>query len=350
MANQIITGDVIPSVPSSPVVINDQIQPFLHKTPIPSIDEETTKWVKGAQTPIQEGQLTPISKALNLLVGFSSGEVIMEGEELKHIPSISESLESIWDTPKRKNTDGHANRTKKAKIAQKEPRKNICKQLAILKPHTKVPNSEIQIENIIKDSPSSVPYKINTLPRKGKGKGVKNIKINVTGSASEMTCTKTTLMAKQRSAQASKAAQATKSAIPKLQQTLSTGKAPQKQLATKAAHKQGSGQGVKTKPRRSYAMIALHEIRCFQKSVDLLIPLLPFQRLVREIAQDCKMDLRFQSSTILALQEAAEAWLVGLFKSANLCCIHKGRQTIAPKDFYLVWRIHHIAGTNLWWQ
>ena len=240
MADKINTGKVACSVPSSPVVKNVQIKPFLHKTPIPSIKKETTKWVQGAPTPIQEGQLTPISEALNLLVGFSSGEVIMEGEELKHIPSISESLESIWDTPKRKNTDGHANRTKKAKIAQKEPCKNISKQLAILKPHTKVPNSEIQIENIIQDSPSSVPYKVNTLP--GKGKGVKNIKLNVAGSASEMAHTKTTLMAKQRSAQA------TKNAIPKPQQTTSTGKAPQKQLATKATHKQGNGQGVKTKP------------------------------------------------------------------------------------------------------
>ena len=112
--------------------------------------------------------------SLNLLVGFSSGEVIMEGEELKHTPSISESLESNWYTPKRKNTDDHANRTIKAKIAQKEPHKNIFKQLAILKPHTKVPNSEIQIENIIQDSPSSVPYKVNTLPRKGKGVKISN--------------------------------------------------------------------------------------------------------------------------------------------------------------------------------
>ena len=189
MADQIITGNVICSVPSSPVVKDVQIKPFLHKTPIPSIKKETTKWVQGASTPIQEGQLTPISEALNLLAGFSSGEVIMEGQELKHIPSISESLESIWDTPKRKNTDGYANRTKKAKIAQKEPRKNISKQLAISKPRTKIPDSEIQIENIIWDSPSSVPYKVNILP--GKGKGVKNIKLNVIGSASEMAHTKT---------------------------------------------------------------------------------------------------------------------------------------------------------------
>ena len=94
----------------------------MQKTPIPSVEKVTSKWVHGAPTPIQEGQLTPLSEALNLLVGFSSGEVIMEGEELKHIPSISESLDSIWATPKRKNVDGCANRTKKAKIAQKEPR------------------------------------------------------------------------------------------------------------------------------------------------------------------------------------------------------------------------------------
>ena len=96
-------------------------------------------------------------------------------------------------------------------------------------------------------------------------------------------------------------------------------------------------------------MIALHEIRRFQKSADLLIPLLPFQRLVCEIAQDCKMDLQFQSSAILALQEAAEAWLISIFESANLCCIHRGRITISPKDFQLVRRIHQIAGINMWW-
>ena len=251
---------------------------------------------------------------------------------------------------KEKNTDGSANQTKKAKIAHKKPCKNISKQLATLKPHTKVPNSEIKIDNIIQDSPSSVHYEINALPRKGKGKGSKNIKINVAGFASEMANTKKTLTAKQRSARASKVAQATKNAILKPWHTTSEGKAPHKQLATNAAHKQGGRHGVKTKPHQNYAMITLCEIRGFQKSVDLLIPLLPFQRLAHEIAQDCKMNLRFQSSTILALQEATEAWLVGVFESANLCCIHRGQITIAPKDFNLVKCIHHIAGINLWWQ
>ena len=68
-------------------------------------------------------------------------------------------------------------------------------------------------------------------------------------------------------------------------------------------------------------------------------PQLPFQRLVREIAQDFKTDLRFQSSAVLALQEAAEAYLVGLFEDTNLAAIHAKRVTIMPKDIQLARRI-----------
>jgi histone H3/H4 len=64
-----------------------------------------------------------------------------------------------------------------------------------------------------------------------------------------------------------------------------------------------------------------------------------FQRLVREIAQDFKSDLRFQGSAVLALQEAAEAYLVGLFEDTNLCSIHAKRVTIMPKDIQLARRI-----------
>ena len=59
---------------------------------------------------------------------------------------------------------------------------------------------------------------------------------------------------------------------------------------------------------------------------------MPFQRLVREIASDHKSDLRFQQSAILALQEATEAYMVGLFEDTNLCAIHAKRVTIMPKD------------------
>ena len=71
--------------------------------------------------------------------------------------------------------------------------------------------------------------------------------------------------------------------------------------------------------------VALREIRRYQKSTDLLIRKLPFQRLVREIAQDFKSDLRFQGSAVLALQESAEAYLVGLFEDTNLCAIHASK-------------------------
>ena len=64
-----------------------------------------------------------------------------------------------------------------------------------------------------------------------------------------------------------------------------------------------------------------------------------FQRLVREIAQDFKTDLRFQSSAVMALQEASEAYLVGLFEDTNLCAIHAKRVTIMPKDIQLARRI-----------
>ena len=99
-------------------------------------------------------------------------------------------------------------------------------------------------------------------------------------------------------------------------------------------------QGRLVKPHRYRAgTVALKDIRHFQGSTALLIRKLPFQRLVREIVQDYKTDLRFQSAAILCLQEAAEAYLVRLFDDANLCAIHTRRVTIMPKDIMLARRI-----------
>ncbi|MFS7972725.1 putative transcription factor Hap3/NF-YB family [Helianthus anomalus] len=118
------------------------------------------------------------------------------------------------------------------------------------------------------------------------------------------------------------------------------GKAPRKQLATKAARKSAPATGGVKKPHRFRpGTVALREIRKYQKSTELLIRKLPFQRLVREIAQDFKTDLRFQSSAVAALQEASEAYLVGLFEDTNLCAIHAKRVTIMPKDMQLARRI-----------
>ena len=99
-------------------------------------------------------------------------------------------------------------------------------------------------------------------------------------------------------------------------------------------------QGRQVNPHRYRAgTVALQDIRHFQKTSALLIRKLPFQRLVREIPQDFKTDLRFQSVAILCLQEVAEAYLVRLFDDANLCAIQARRVTILPKDIQLARRI-----------
>lgn len=81
------------------------------------------------------------------------------------------------------------------------------------------------------------------------------------------------------------------------------------------------------------------EIRKYQKSTELLMRKQPFQRLVREVAQDFRAELRFQSLAVLALQEASEAYIVGLFEEINLCAIHAKRVTIMPKDVQLARRL-----------
>lgn len=90
---------------------------------------------------------------------------------------------------------------------------------------------------------------------------------------------------------------------------------------------------------------ALMEIRKFQKSTDLLIRKLPFSRLVREVAltlYPAGQVLYWQSMAIMALQEAAEAFLVSLFEDTLLCALHAKRVTIMPRDMYLARRIRGV--------
>ena len=130
-----------------------------------------------------------------------------------------------------------------------------------------------------------------------------------------------------------------------------SGKALCKQLQPKVQKEKGKAQGGgKTllasqqpmrKPCRYWpGTVALREIRRYQKSMELLIRKLPFQRLVRKLAQDLgKINIRFQSGAIMALQEPSEAYLVGLLEDANLCAIHAKRVTIMTKDIQLVQQI-----------
>ena len=127
------------------------------------------------------------------------------------------------------------------------------------------------------------------------------------------------------------------------------GKVPCVQLSMKAARAVRRNApavgGVKKLHCYRPCTVALREIRTYQKSTDLLIRKAPFQRLVREIYGDVasishvSSDYRWQGSSILALQEASEAYHVGLFEDTNLCALHSKRKTIQPKDIQLARRI-----------
>ena len=98
--------------------------------------------------------------------------------------------------------------------------------------------------------------------------------------------------------------------------------------------------GVNEKKKRYRpGVLALAEIRKYQKSTQSLIPKLPFRRLVREIAQSEKQDIRMQETALEALQEAAETYLVRLLDDANLCTLHVRRITLMPRDIQLARRI-----------
>ena len=101
-------------------------------------------------------------------------------------------------------------------------------------------------------------------------------------------------------------------------------------------------------------MVALREVRQYQKSTENLIKWTPFQRLIREISWEYRIcpdgpgtpsvQVRFQSTAIAALQEAAENYMVGLFEDVNLLAIHARRVTIMPRDIRLALKIrgdHH---------
>merc|ERR1711937_160108 len=118
------------------------------------------------------------------------------------------------------------------------------------------------------------------------------------------------------------------------------GKAPRKAMASKAARKSsGAVVGQKKAHRFRPGTKALREIKKFQKSTDLLLRKLPFQRLVREIAREHNQDLMFQAQALGALQEASEMYLVGMFEDTNLAAIHAKRVTIMPRDLQLARRL-----------
>ena len=100
---------------------------------------------------------------------------------------------------------------------------------------------------------------------------------------------------------------------------------------------------IKRRPNRP-GIVALREIRHYQKSTDLLIRKLPFQRLVREMtAIYTTREIRWKGEAMLAMQEAAEAYLVTIFEDANHCALHAKRVTIQVKDIQLARRIRGLG-------
>ncbi|KAL6626256.1 hypothetical protein ACP70R_029982 [Stipagrostis hirtigluma subsp. patula] len=119
------------------------------------------------------------------------------------------------------------------------------------------------------------------------------------------------------------------------------GLAPRRAAEGEPARGRGRAAGAARGPREVERRRALSHCRVSRRVLACLVEQaeLPFQHLVREIAQDFKTDLRFQSSAVAALQEAAEAYLAGLLEETNLCAIHAKRVTITPKDIQLGRRI-----------
>ena len=107
---------------------------------------------------------------------------------------------------------------------------------------------------------------------------------------------------------------------------------PKKALGGKkktAPAKGGAKEGEKRKIRYKPGTVTLREIKKYQKSLKNLLPRAPFLRIAKQIAKDVGgAELRFQSQALNALQEATEAYIVGLFEDANLCCIHAKRVTL----------------------
>jgi histone H3 len=113
------------------------------------------------------------------------------------------------------------------------------------------------------------------------------------------------------------------------------------QARQQEAAAQGAAGGIKKPHRYRAGTVALRKIHRYQKSTDLLIRKAPFKRLIHDIVQDCpgywqKPPLRMQSTALLALQEAAETYLVRYFEDCNTCALHAKHVTIFPRDMFLV--------------
>jgi len=128
-------------------------------------------------------------------------------------------------------------------------------------------------------------------------------------------------------------------------------KISKKTAPAKGGIKKAASDADRKKIRFRPGTVALREIKRYQKSILHLLPRASFQRLVRSICGGIDNDLRFQAQALIAMQEATEAYLVGVFEDANLCALHANRVTIMKKDMLLARRIrgdaHHDYNDNM---
>ena len=135
------------------------------------------------------------------------------------------------------------------------------------------------------------------------------------------------------------------------------GKQPQKHMLHKLLRQNSTTGGIKKPHRYHSGLLGLQEIHRYQQSTDSLIRKTPFNKLIKEISQEYRVcpdgpgtpsvQVRFQSTALVALQETAENFLVGLFEDVNLLAVHAKRVTVMPHDIRLALG---ICGDHFRWR
>ena len=273
------------SLPCSPV---RHTRPFLPNTPVLSTTSLT--WKQGISTPINEGNLSPNELAVELLAAFSTGKIRMRGDVVEHKLS-SDADESIADILSQLDS---ATRHKDQKA--NDPVPHVCSDITInnetktkaiagfqakKNPRTKVPDSKICPENIILGSPAYIPYKKISKDQKGKGSYGKKLKFPILSSS---TMPRRKKMPTQKELEEAARAKKLASGSGKPRKSTLFSKSAHVPRASHAPCKGGGGGapmgGLKKPKKHKPGIVALREIRHFQKSIDLLIPLLSFGHLI----------------------------------------------------------------------
>jgi len=104
------------------------------------------------------------------------------------------------------------------------------------------------------------------------------------------------------------------------------------------------------KKRRKAGTVALRQIKYYQETTNLLLRCLPFERLVKEIAESLTSDgtqkYRWKLSALQVLQYAVESYLTALLEDTNKAAVHAKRVTIRPEDMRLVRDLRGTVNPN----